>query len=92
MDKEGKFIIYCIERYRQIKGLSGAEVIQLFNQYEVLSFIRQYFELLHINGDEYIVSEIDDYIKEQKESMKTNTNTTSSVESNMSPEEKKLNP
>ena len=66
MDKEGKFIIYCIERYRQIKGLTGAEVIALFNQYGIMEFVRQFFELLHINGDEYIVKEIDDYIVEQK--------------------------
>ena len=66
MDKEGKFLIYCIERYRQIKGLTGAEVIGLFNQYGIMEFVRQFFELLHINGDEYIVKEIDDYIAEQK--------------------------
>ena len=31
-----------------------------------MDFIRQFFDLLHINGDEYIVQEIDDYIAEQK--------------------------
>ena len=66
MDKEGKFLIYCIERYRNIKGLSGAEVVKLFNEYGIMDFIRQFFDLLHINGDEYIVLEIDDYIAEQK--------------------------
>ncbi len=66
MDKEGKFIIYCIERYRQIKGLTGVEVVALFNQYGIMEFVRQFFELLHINGDEYIVTEIDNYIAEQK--------------------------
>ena len=66
MDKEGKFLIYCIERYRQIKGLTGVEVVALFNQYGIMEFVRQFFELLHINGDEYIVSEIDNYIAEQK--------------------------
>ena len=66
MDKEGKFLIYCIERYRQIKGLTGPEAIALFNQYGIMEFVRQFFELLHINGDEYIVKEIDDYIAEQK--------------------------
>lgn len=66
MDKEGKFLIYCIERYRNIKGLSGAEVVKLFNEYGIMDFIRQFFDLLHVNGDEYIVQEIDDYIAEQK--------------------------
>ncbi|MBR5077887.1 MAG: DUF3791 domain-containing protein [Victivallales bacterium] len=66
MDKEGKFIIYCIERYRQIKGMTGPEVIDLFNKYGILEFIRQFFDLLHINGDQCIVQDIDDYIAEQK--------------------------
>ena len=66
MDKEGKFLIYCIERYRNVKGLSGAEVVKLFNEYGIMDFIRQFFDLLHISGDEYIVQEIDDYIAEQK--------------------------
>ena len=66
MDKEGKFLIYCIERYRQIKGLTGVEVVALFNQYGIMEFVRQFFELLHLNSDEFIVKEIDDYIAEQK--------------------------
>ena len=66
MDKEGKFLIYCIERYRQIKGLTGSEVVALFNQYGIMEFVRQFFDLLHINSDECIVMEIDDYIAEQQ--------------------------
>ena len=68
MDKEGKFLIYCIERYRQIKGLSGPEVIELFNQYGVMEFIRQFHILLHVTGDETIVAEIDSHIREARES------------------------
>ena len=66
MDKEGKFLIYCIERYRQIKGLTGAEAVVLFNEYGIMEFVRKFFDLLHINSDECIVKEIDDYIAEQK--------------------------
>ncbi len=70
MDKEGKFLIYCLERYRQIKGLSGPEVVGLFNQYGVMEFIHQFHTLLHITGDEAIVAEIDDFIQQQKQSGK----------------------
>ena len=66
MDKEGKFTIYCLERYRQIKGLSGAEAVSLFNTYGLFDFIRLFFDLLHIKGDECIVQDIDAYIAEQK--------------------------
>ena len=71
MDKEGKFLIYCIERYRQIKGLTGPAVIELFNQYGVMEFIRQFHTLLHVTGDEAIVAEIDSHIREARESKQT---------------------
>ena len=35
MSDKGKFLIFCIEQYRANKGLSGREVIMLFNEYGV---------------------------------------------------------
>jgi len=69
MDSQGKFVIYCIERYRQIKQLSGPEVIALFQTYGILEFIRNFFDLLNITSDECIVQDIDDYIKEQQDGL-----------------------
>ncbi len=66
LDEPGKFVIYSIERYRQIKGLSGREVIRLFNEWQVLEFIREFFDLLHLNGDQCLVQDIDDYIARKK--------------------------
>ena len=48
MSKESNFLIYCMERYRHFKGLSG--------------YITKYFESLHTMGDHSIVQDIDDYI------------------------------
>ena len=50
MSKESNFLIYCMERYRHFKGLSGA------------GYITKYFDSLHIMGDRCIVQDIDDYI------------------------------
>ena len=54
MSKESNFLIYCMERYRHFKGLSGADVAK--------TFITKYFESLHTMGDHCIVQDIDDYI------------------------------
>ena len=35
MSKEATFLIYCMERYRYYKDLSGREVADLFEQYRV---------------------------------------------------------
>ena len=62
MSKESDFLIYCMERYRHFKGLSGADVARIFEKYGIYEYITKYFEALHTMGDHCIVQEIDDYI------------------------------
>lgn len=62
MSKESNFLIYCMERYRHFKGLSGADVAKTFDKYGIYGYITKYFESLHTMGDNYIVQDIDDYI------------------------------
>lgn len=66
MSKESNFLIYCMERYRYLKGISGAEVAKIFDQYGIYEYIKKYFESLHTMGDDYIVQDIDDYISSLK--------------------------
>ena len=35
MKKESDFVIYCMERYRYFKGLSGAEAAKIFEKYNI---------------------------------------------------------
>lgn len=62
MSRKTDFLIYCMERYRYIKGLSGAETASLFDRYDVYSYINKYFEVLHTLSDRLIVQDIDDYM------------------------------
>lgn len=62
MSKESNFLIYCMERYRYFKRLSGADVAKIFDQYHIYSYITKYFESLHTMGEHCIVQDIDDYI------------------------------
>lgn len=66
MSKEIKFLIYCLERYRYLKTLSGKDVTILFAQYGIFDYIMKYFDSLHTMGDNYIVNDIDEYIAEQR--------------------------
>lgn len=67
MSKESNFLIYCMERYRHLKGISGANVAKLFDEYGVYEYIKKYFESLHTMGDDYIVQDIDDFISSLRE-------------------------
>ena len=63
MSREGEFLIYCIEIYKNAKKLTGKDVIVLFTKYRVNEYVRSYFEALHTTGEKYIISDIDLYIE-----------------------------
>lgn len=44
MSRELAFLVYCMERYRHFKGLSGADVARLFDEHGVYRYIIKYFE------------------------------------------------
>lgn len=71
MGREAKFLIYCMERYRYYKGLSGEIVSKIFEENHVYTYIMKYFEALHTMGDQYIVQDIDDYIENMKSTSET---------------------
>ena len=62
MSKESDFLIYCMERYRYFKGLSGSDAAKTFDRYGIYEYITKYFDSLHTMGDRCIVQNIDDYI------------------------------
>ena len=66
MSKELPFIVLCIEEYKNQNGMTGKEVISLFNKYSVCEYIISFFEALHTTGTKYIVNDIDLYIESRK--------------------------
>lgn len=65
MSRESTFMIYCLERYRFAKSMSGKAVAELFAAKRVFDYLARFFESLHVIGESLIVKEIDDYILRQ---------------------------
>lgn len=65
MSREGTFAIYCLERYRHAKSLSGREAAQVFARYGVLPYVRKFFESLHVISEKLILEDIDAFIARQ---------------------------
>lgn len=63
MSKQGDFMVYCTEQYKAAKKLNGKQVAELFSQYRVWDYLYSCFEALHTTGTNYIVEDIDLYIK-----------------------------
>ena len=57
------FLSFCIEQYKEAKHLHGAEVANLFNKYGVLEYLEQHFESLHSQSRQWILEDIDEFIK-----------------------------
>lgn len=63
MSRQGDFMVYCTEQYKSAKKLSGKQVSELFSHYQVWDYIYSCYEALHTTGANYIVDDIDLYIK-----------------------------
>lgn len=66
MSKELPFMILCVEEYKNQKGMTGKDVMNLFNRYSVCEYIKDFYEVLHTTRTRYIVDDIDLYIRSQK--------------------------
>lgn len=66
MSNECRFLIFCIEQYKSAKDLTGKQVMDLFRRYGITEYIVDCFEALHTTGTNYIIADIDSYIKERQ--------------------------
>ncbi len=66
MSREGEYLVFAAELYRHAKGLSGAEVAELFEKYGVSKFIMDSFELFHIECEENMIAAVDEFIARKR--------------------------
>ena len=71
MSKEEKdialFVVFCIEEYGAAKGMSGEQVLDLFSKYGLVDYLSEFYDVLHTQGRQWLIEEIDEYIEIRKE-------------------------
>ena len=69
MDKKKQdvayFLSFCIEQYMSAKELPRETTISLMSEKGVLDYLAEHFEILHTQSRQWIIEEIDEYIKER---------------------------
>ena len=60
------FLIFCTENYAEAQHKTAEETVALFNKYGVFDFLTKNFDVLHTQGQVYIVDEIMMFIKNRK--------------------------
>jgi hypothetical protein len=63
MSAEGKFLVFCLETYKAAKHLTGSQVMELFNRYDITDYVMSCYEALHTTGTNYIIADIDLFIE-----------------------------
>lgn len=57
------YAVHMVEVYRNVKGLSGAQVARLFDDADVFRFLEECGDALHCQSDEATIADIDEFIK-----------------------------
>lgn len=60
------FVSFCIEQYKMHLDVSGSEVMDLFDMYGVTGYLADNFDVLHTQGHDWLMSEIDGFIKNRR--------------------------
>lgn len=58
-----EFIAFCIENFKVKHRMKGNDVANLFKESNTLIFLKDGYEMLHTQGKEYIIEEIEIYLK-----------------------------
>lgn len=59
------FLSFCIEQYMNEKRLNIDETLALMTECRVLDYLTEHFEILHTQSRQWIIEDIDEYIKER---------------------------
>jgi hypothetical protein len=63
MSKTLEFKVFCFEAYRAAKNMTGREAMALFKKFGILDYLETCYGVLHTTGRDYIVEDIDLFIK-----------------------------
>ena len=64
------FLSFCIEQYKAAKGMTGKEAMQELDRYGVLEYLSKFYDVLHTQGRQWILADIEDFISHHKQEEK----------------------
>lgn len=60
------FLSFCIEQYAKAKKLTTEEVVDMFEQYGISEHFYEFYDVLHTQGGQWLVEEIDNMINDRR--------------------------
>ena len=65
-DEKLYFLSFCVEAYKMRHGMSGEAVFTLFDEKGVTQYLMEYYDVLHTQGEKWIVADIDEFIQKHQ--------------------------
>ena len=66
VEERAMFVSFCIEQYAKAKNMSTENVVNLFEQYGITEHFCEFYDVLHTQGHNWLIEEIDEMIKSRK--------------------------
>ncbi len=60
------FLSFCIENYRNKHGITGEEAYNILSQSGTLKYLQDNYEVIHTQSHQWILQDIDNFIKHSK--------------------------
>lgn len=60
------FVSFCIEQYAKAKGITTNETVNLLEKYGITEHFCKFYDVLHTQGGQWLVEEIDEMINRRK--------------------------
>ncbi|MGL4943349.1 MAG: DUF3791 domain-containing protein [Thermoguttaceae bacterium] len=64
--EHGLWICFCVENYQRLRKKEVEDVLFLFAKTNVYDFLIESYDVLHTQGRNYIIDEIEQYIQNQR--------------------------
>lgn len=61
------FLAFCIEQYKQWRGISGSEAAEIIFLSGVAEYLTDNFEVLHTQSRQWLMEEIDERLKQNNQ-------------------------
>ncbi len=66
VEERAQFVSFCIEQYAKAKNTATEDVVNLFEQYGITEHFCEYYDVLHTQGHNWLIEEIDEMINNRK--------------------------
>lgn len=53
------FVSWCVERYKTVHGLTGAQAARELSEHDVLRFLRECYDIEHTLADDQMIDDMD---------------------------------